>query len=171
MNRFNAVNLGSGCGVPSTSSPKATDSCVCLGVSMLILAMGWDIRRLAGVSASTEKMETLRDAPFGQTCRLLSRWNLFLYPEERDPDFVQRCVTNLDEARGRDRAAREADPAIGSGENYTSFTLTAQVSHAKTITHPSSNIESTNRTVDLGKESTIAIVGWAGPDDSQVRIF
>ncbi|KAH7304427.1 major facilitator superfamily domain-containing protein [Stachybotrys elegans] len=112
-------------------------------------------------------METLRDAPFGQICRLLSHWNLFLYPEERDPDFVKRCVRNLDEARGRDRAAREADPAIGSGENYTGFTLTAQVSHVKASTHPSSNIESTNRTADLEKERTIAIVGWAGPDDSQ----
>jgi hypothetical protein len=117
-------------------------------------------------------METLRDAPFGQLCRLLSRWNLFLYPEESDSNFVQRCVTNLDEARGRNRAAGEADPAIGSGENYTSFTLTAQVSRVKTSsTYPSSNIESTNRAAGLEKESTITIVGWAGPDDSQVKIF
>lgn len=48
MNRFNVVNPGSGCGVPSTSSPKATDSCVCLEGSILILATGWDIRRLVG---------------------------------------------------------------------------------------------------------------------------
>jgi hypothetical protein len=116
------------------------------------------------------KMETLRDATFGQACRLFSRWRLFQYPEERDLDYVQGCTINLNEAARRDRVAREANPAIGSGEHYTNYTLTAQVSRARSP-HRNSSINSTKIAADLEEGSQVLIVGWAGPNDPQVVIF
>ena len=83
---------------------------------------------------------------------------------------MQSCVGNLEEAGERERAAREADPATGSGETYSNFTLTGQVSHAKTA-QSISNIDRTRVASDREKGSKTVIVGWACPDDPQVRIF
>jgi hypothetical protein len=52
-------------------------------------------------------MDILRDTPFGQACRLVSRWHLFQYPEERYPTYIQSCLGNLDEAEKRERDGRE----------------------------------------------------------------
>lgn len=115
-------------------------------------------------------METLRDATFGQACRLFSRWSLFQYPEERDVYYVRGCTRNLKEAEKRERVAREADPAIGSGEHYTNYTLTAQVSRARSP-HWGLSIDGTRMAADLEGGGQILIVGWAGPNDPQVRII
>ena len=78
-------------------------------------------------------MDILRDAPFGQACRLVSRWHLFQYPEERDPTYIQRCLGSLDEAEKRERDGREADPAFGSGELFTNYTVKGQANQARIL--------------------------------------
>jgi hypothetical protein len=116
-------------------------------------------------------METLRDAPFGQVCRLLSRWRLFPYPEEVYPDYVEECLETQREAEEKETIGRAADPIIGSGENYGAYTLTFQISHARSTAADSDDSTSSTKTAaeDLEKNKKIQIVGWAGPDDPQVR--
>jgi hypothetical protein len=92
------------------------------------------------------------------------------YPEERDPAYVKSCVGNLEEAEEREKAGREADPAVGSGETFSNYTLTAQISHARTA-DSSRSITSAKMAADLEKDREFTIIGWAGPNDPEVRIF
>jgi hypothetical protein len=118
-------------------------------------------------------METLRDAPFGQACRLFSRWRLFPYPEEVDSVYVEECLGSQLEAEEKERVGREADSAIGSGQNYSTYTLTSQISRARSIAalDPDDSGTSTERAdQDLEKIEDIRIVGWTGPNDPQVKI-
>jgi hypothetical protein len=78
-------------------------------------------------------MDILRDAPFGQACRLVRGWHLFQYPEERDPTYIQSCLGNLDEAERREWDGREAVPAFVSGELFTNYTVTRQANQARIL--------------------------------------
>jgi hypothetical protein len=118
-------------------------------------------------------METLRDAPFGQACRLFSRWRLFPYPEEVDSAYAEECLESRPEAEEQERIAREADSAIGSGQNYSTYTLTSQISRARSVAslNPDDSGTSTKAADhDLEKSKDIQIVGWAGPNDPEVKI-
>ena len=118
-------------------------------------------------------METLRDAPFGQACRLFSRWRLFPYPEEVDSAYAEECLGSRLEAEEKERIGRETDSAIGSGQNYSTYTLTSQISHAHSIASLDPDDSGTSTKTadqDLEKSKDIQIVGWAGPNDPQVKI-
>jgi DHA1 family multidrug resistance protein-like MFS transporter len=108
-------------------------------------------------------METIRDSAFGKLFRFLSGYRLLLYPEEMD-DFTWRRYLQTPEAY----AEEGSTPPRGEGfyEMQTLHTVMSQASRRRRQRPPL-------KSVLAGpwhgvKEGRPEVIGWRGPDDSEV---
>jgi MFS transporter, DHA1 family, multidrug resistance protein len=102
--------------------------------------------------------DLLRDTVFGQVVRLLSKNNLFKFPDEADPNLWRQCIR--EDIAATSSSSKENIDLAQSSANATPEVIIDSAREEKfdiTQTDPSQE-----------KLERVVLVHWYGPDDEEV---
>lgn len=109
--------------------------------------------------------ETLRDSAFGKLLRVLSGTRILPYPEETQELFWRTYLQTPAEAEQHEATSTTSDEELP--QSYGLYTVVSQASYRSRRRPP---LKSALAGPWRGaKEKTPVVIGWAGPDDSEVR--
>lgn len=109
-------------------------------------------------------IETLRDSAFGKLLRIFSGTALLPYPEETHESSWRSYLQTSAEAEQRET---ESPSDEESPESYGLYTVMSQASYRSQRRPPLKSALAGPWRGAKGK--TPVVIGWGGPDDSEVR--
>lgn len=112
-------------------------------------------------------IEILRDSAFGKLLRIFSGTTLLPYPEEAHESAWRTYLQTSAEAEQHEETTTTSDKELP--QSYGLDTVISQASH-RSRRRPSLNSALAGPWRGP-KGKTAVLIGWGGPDDSEVRRF
>ena len=123
-------------------------------------------------------MQIIRDSPYGQFCRFITRKKVFRYPEEFGDDSYLRYISETNAEKKElqhtvsSSTADSTLPRVTDEESYGPLTLTAQVSRARsTRSNADPEANTNNVSVKSPQAPDAEVIGWSCSHDQDVYIF
>jgi DHA1 family multidrug resistance protein-like MFS transporter len=111
-------------------------------------------------------METLRDSAFGQIVRLITRNNVFQFPEERDASLCERYI---DAEKLGNMAHHGTVEAETEKETHVNNLASSRTSSSTQVDERAAVNGASQKPVDPEKGRDLNMVDWYGPEDPDVR--